>query len=323
MITKSICLLLVVCFNPCPLAGQAAPNKTVGLQAQQIQVPESISEAQELANQNSPIYISSPATAGNKTLPIQKLDAALRTKDFRRIDALLARVKETPANSNAINLWRGLSFWCQQRYEEAVEHFDRCTSFDDAALSGLYVVGLTYLKVEECTKAIKTLTLVVNKFPNRDSYECRANCNMALKSYEQAMRDFLLAAKYSRHYRAFYISKAANVLRIEKKYFEAIATYNVAKKDSSPQFLPTALLGQALCYQDLKRWSEAAQNCTEAIKVLTKPGYIDEMKMPNLANCYFQRAKCYDNLGKSSLAAADRLAHSKLSSSLAGDFLSK
>lgn len=323
MIVKSICMFLVVCFNPWPLVGYAAPNKVVRSQTQLIQVPESISEAQELANQKSPIYISSPATVGNKTLPMQQLESALRTKDFRRIDSLLARTKETRASANSINLWRGLSMWCQQRYEEAVDHFDRCTNFDDAALSGLYTVGLSYLKVEECSKAIKVLTLVIDKFPNRDSYECRANCYMALKLYERALRDFLSAAKYSHHYRASYLTKAANVLRIEKKYPEAIATYNAAMKDSPAQFVPTALLGQALCYQDLKRWNEATLNCTEAIKVLSKPGYIDEMKMPNLANSYFQRARCYDNLGKPSLAAADRLTHSKLSSSFASDFLGK
>lgn len=301
----------------------ATPSKDPGSRAQLLPVPESISEVQELANQKSPIYINSPATVGNKTLPLQQLGAALPAKNFSRIDALLSRVKETPTNANALNLWRGLSLWCQQRYEEAVDHFDRCTNFDDASLSGLYIVGLSYLKVEECSKATKVLTLVIDKFPNRDSYECRANCYMALKSYDRALRDFLSAAKYSHHYRASYLTKAANVLRIEKKYPEAIATYNAALKNSPKQFVPTALLGQALCYQDLKRWNEAAQNCTEAIKVLTAPGYTDEMKMPNLANCYFQRAKCYDSLGKPSLAAADRLAHSKLSSSFASDFLGK
>ena len=323
MIEKSICLLLVVCLNPWPIAGHALPSQNSGSRAQLIQVPESISEAQELANQKSPMYSSSPRTVANKTLPIQQLDAALRTRDFRRIDALLARIKETTTNANAVHLWRGLSFGCQQRYEEAVDHFDHCINFDDAAPSGLYMVGFAYFKVEECSKAIKTLTLAINKFPNRDSYECRANCYMALKSHDQAMRDFLLAAKYSGHFRTSYLSKAANVLRIEKKYPEAIATYNAAIKNSPAQFLPAALLGQSLCYQDVKRWNEAARNCTEAIKTLTAPAYRDEMKMPNLANCYFQRAKCYDNLGKPVLAAADRLAHSKISSSLAGDFLSK
>lgn len=323
MRTQNICLFLALCLHPWLMVVHATPSKDAGSRAQLLQIPDSISEAQELADQKSPILISSPATAGNKTLPLQHLDAALQKRNYRRIDALLSRVRETPVNANTLSLWRGLSFWCQLRYEEAVDQFDRCKNFDDASLSGLSIVGLSYFKVEECNKAIKNLTLVINKFPERDSCEFRANCYMALKQYDQAISDFLLAAKYSHHYRAFYISKVANVLRIEKKYTEAINFYKAALKNAPAQFVPTALLGQALCYQDMKRWNEAAQNCTEAIKVLTAPTYIDEMKMTNLANSYLQRAKCYDNLGKPSLAVADRRAHYKLSSSFANDFLSK
>lgn len=301
----------------------ATPSKDTGSRAQLLQIPESISEAQELANQKNPLYTVAPSTAANKTLPLQQLDAAMPTRNYKRIDALLSRVKETPSNANALNLWRGLSFWCQQRYEEAAEHFDRCTNFDDASLVNLYTVGLSFFKVEECNKAVKVLSSVISKFPDRDSYSCRANCYMALKMYDQAIRDFLMAAKYSYSYRSLYIGKAANVLRVQKKYREAIAFYAASLKGSPDDFTPSLLLGRALAYQELKRWNEASQDYTEAIKVLTAPTYKGQTKMLNLADSYFQRAKCYDNLGQASLAAADRRSHAKLSSSFASDFLSK
>lgn len=323
MIKRNICLLLALCLSPWLMVVHATPSKDTGSRAQLLQIPESISEAQELANQKNPIYKAAPATAANKTLPLQQLDAAMPTRNYRRIDALLSKVKETPSNANALNLWRGLSFWCQQRYEEAAENFDRCTNFDDASLVHLYIVGSNYFKVEECNKAVKVLTAVVTKFPDRDSYSCRANCYMALKMYDQAISDFLMAAKYSSSWRSLYICRAANVLRVQKKYNEAISFYAASLKNAPSYFIPSSLLGRALCYQELKRWNEAAQDYTEAIKVLTAPTYTGEMKMPNLADSYFQRAKCYDNLGKASLAAADRRSHAKLSSSFANDFLSK
>ena len=176
---------------------------------------------------------------------------------------------------------------------------------------------------EECHKAVKVLTAVIAKFPDRDSYSCRANCHMALKMYDQAISDFLMAAKFSYSYRSLYIGKAANVLRVQKKYKEAITFYAASLKNSPNDFIPALLLGRALCFQELKRWNEAVQDYTEAIKVLTAPTYKGETKMLNLADSYFQRAKCYDNLGKASLAAADRRSHAKLSSSFANDFLSK
>lgn len=323
MIKHNICLFLALCLNPWLMVVHATPSKDTCSRGQLLQITESISEAQELANQKNPIYTAAPSTAANKTLPLRELDAAMPTRNYRRIDALLSKVKETPSNANALNLWRGLSFWCQQRYEEAAENFDRCTNFDDASLVHLYTIGLSYFKVEECHKAVKVLTAVIAKFPDRDSYSCRANCYMALKMYDQAISDFLMAAKFSYSYRSLYIGKAANVLRVQKKYKEAIAFYAASLKNSPNDFIPTLLLGRALCFQELKRWNEAVQDYTEAIKVLTAPTYKGETKMLNLADSYFQRAKCYDNLGKASLAAADRRSHAKLSSSFANDFLSK
>lgn len=117
----------------------------------------------------------------------------MEARKFDRVDALIARVRETPANANAVSLWRGLGYWGHQRYEEAVEQFDRCKSFDDAALERLYIVGGTYFKLEECNKAVKVLSLVIAKYPSRDCFSNRANCYVALKKYREAIADFFMA----------------------------------------------------------------------------------------------------------------------------------
>jgi tetratricopeptide (TPR) repeat protein len=281
-----------------------------------------VTAAQEIASLRNPIYTGVPNTAANKTLPIAQLNAAMETRNFDRVDALIARVRDTPTNTNAVSLWRGLAYWGHQRYEEAVEQFDRCKNFDDAALERLYIVGSTYFKLEECSKAVKVLSLVIARYPSRDCYSNRANCYVALKKHREAIADFFMAAKLSYTYHSAYLSRAANIQRVEKQFDQAISTYTEALKNSAPNFMPTAYLGRALCYQELGKWEAAAQDCTAAIKVLNTT-YTSDMKTTLLSDGYVQRAKCYDHLGKASLAAADRQAHAQIGSALAKEFLEK
>ncbi|CAN5486983.1 hypothetical protein BH11CYA1_BH11CYA1_20740 [soil metagenome] len=299
----------------------SAPSATILYQACAADLPP-LTLAQEMANLSNPAYISAPPTAANKTLPIKQLDAALEALKYDQVDALLARVRETKVNANALHLWRGLAYWGHQRYEEAGEQFDLCTNFDDAALRRLYIIGTTYFKLEECDKAIKAVSLAIAKHPARDCYSCRANCYVAIKKYKEAIADFFMAAKLSHKYRPVFLSRAANIMRVEKRYSEAIATYSDAMKNTEDNFLVLALLGRALCYQETNKWDAAAKDCTAAINVLNT-SYSGDMRMTHLSDGYICRAKSYDHLGKAALAKADRQAHEKIGAALANEFLDK
>ncbi len=280
-----------------------------------------VTSALERTKEQNIAYNSVPVTTANQSLPIAQLDASFGKYNGARIRSLLAKVKTTPANANAISLWRGLACYCLGRHEEAAEDFDRCSDFKDASPKHLYAVGFVYSRVDEYQKAIKFFTLVLKKLPDSESYFCRGDCYASLKMYDQAISDYLLAAKLSPSRRGQYLGSAAFVLRSQRKYPEAIANFTEAIKNSPIAFLPSNLRARALCYQDLNRWSEAVRDYSETIKIL-QTVYKGEKKSIFLSESYFQRAKCYDKLGKPALAAADRRRHAQIGATLAGDVLS-
>jgi hypothetical protein len=118
------------------------------------------------------------------------------------------------------------------------------------------------------------------------------------------------------------LAKAAACLRMAHRYDEGIRVMNTAIADKSS---PNGLLmftTRAHCYEGAGKWSDAANDFTSTMQVAKTRGR-SPLEDAALANAHMERAKCYDHMGKSDLAAKDKAISEQTSRSLESDLLGK
>jgi tetratricopeptide (TPR) repeat protein len=260
-----------------------------------------------------------------KLLPIAECDGLVRTSNGTKLRAVLDGITPTAANTNLLHIWRGVSYWMQQRYEQAVVEFDAATNLSETSLTRQSKAAETYQALESSSKAVKIWNDILAKCPFGKGFERRASCYRAMHRYEEAVADYKQGAAISPDHRRGYLAKAADILRGQHKYTEALVLLDKSVEDGSDIPHPLQYLSRAACLEEVNRWQEAATDCTTALKLANMPLFRDKHRKEAasmiLSRAYVERAKCYDHLGKKALADADRKTHESMSSSLELDLI--
>jgi len=265
-----------------------------------------------------------PETPANKTLPVLELRQARQQKDGRAIRQLLSKTKVTALNKNAFDFWQGMAFKCEKRYEEAGVEFDKCTNLSDISVEGQLQVAETYLFIEQFAQAIKILNASIKHKPCYDSMELRARCYLAQNMTAPALRDFIAAAKMRENKSRSLLARAGEILRREHKPKEALEIMKAGDQTKEHSTDAAFYMAKAMCYEDLGQWDQAADNCSKAINVSKQRGpHTFQASQMILSRAVSERAKCYDHLGKTALAKADREFYRKFCNGIEDDMLGK
>jgi tetratricopeptide (TPR) repeat protein len=265
--------------------------------------------------------VAEPDNAGNRSLPLAQLTALNSEKRGGEARTLLARVKPTAANRNLLHLWRGLTYAHELEPEEAAVEFDQCTDFTETSLDGQFQAAFTYMGLDQCSKAIKILSTMLDKYPDcpghamqRQCYEARGDCYVGVGRFKEAIIDYRQAARLWPQKSQALLARAAELLRREHKCSEALALLNeaIATRGQPPEF--GYLMCRASCLEELGKWPEATKDLTTVIRLaLEGINHGGQGEFIIISRAYIERAKCYDHVGQPGLAAADRLAHQKMS----------
>jgi predicted Zn-dependent protease len=215
--------------------------------------------------------------------------------------------------------------------EQAVVEFDRCTDFTETSLAGQFQVAVTYMQLDQCSKAIKILSTMLDKHPGsqwhamqRQCYEARGDCYIGVVRSKEAISDYMQAARLWPDRSQALLARAAELLRREHKCSEALALLNEAVVTKEQPTDLGYLLCRASCSEELGKWPEATKDFTATIRIAQEGinrGGRGEFII--LSRAYIERAKCYDHIGQQGLAAADRLAYQKLSREAEADLVGK
>lgn len=112
-------------------------------------------------------------------------------------------------------------------------------------------------------------------------------------SYEDAIKHLSHAIEIDPSQKAYYIDRADAYLH-QGAYDKAIADANVLMKSTNGTELGLALANRGEAYYRLKNYKQALADLTAAIHYL-----------PDLGSTYFYRAKIYEQMKQTDLAAAD------------------
>jgi len=82
-------------------------------------------------------------------------------------------------------------------------------------------------------------------------------------------------------------------------------------------------MAKVMCYEDLNQWNDAAFWCSRAIAVSKTGQRTFQANQLIFSRAVLERAKCYEHLGKNTLAESDRQFYRKYCSSVEDDMIGK
>jgi len=257
-------------------------------------------------------------------LPLTRIDYLISKRKGSEARRLIDAVKPTAANQNLIHIWRGLSYRADREPELAVAEFDKCSSLVEGKDWYGLIAG-SYGQTEHYAKAIQILTAAIAANPHVASfYADRADFNCALGKFGEAIPDYKRAAAQNSDRKRLFLSVAAELLRRQGKLKEAMEVLdsglNVPERLSDGKYW----LCRAQIETQQKHWAEGEKNCTIGLKVSRKACAKNQSTEEiAVAHLLLERAKCYQHLGKQSLADADLKEHLKFSAATEDEILGK
>lgn len=253
-------------------------------------------------------------------LPVEELSYLLDRNKPAEARKLLANTPRHPGDEDERKWWLAACLCREQRYEESLDQFERIKTIQKAPKSVLLVAGSAYAEDQQYTKAINIANTILAKENDRRAYELRADCYAGSGNLVEASRDYEIASTLDATTELRFLLKAATMLNKAGKPEKALGLIERAKKTPRGTTSPNLFFAQADCYKALKRWQDAINSITEAIK-FSKNNRQNTEKGGNFLLPVFlkERAMCYQKLGKTSLAQADLDALDKYSRGIADE----
>ena len=258
-----------------------------------------------------------PVTTASKGFPVTDLRLMLETRQYKNAEALLSKCSQGyPAYF--VNLWKGLDRYKHGESDEACQYFRRCLPLHDVSSWVRCSVGDSFSQSGDYKMALQVLDTVPRDKRAGMFYEIRSSCYIPLHRADEAVADLLVLAKYKGQAMSRIICNAAQVYYGEKRYGDALKLVNLAMQQKYVD--RGAAFCRGICYAKLHEDAMAVKDFTQTIEqALENPGDGKNDNTMILCRAYGERAKCYERLGKRSLAQADKVSLAGYSKTLSDD----
>lgn len=243
-----------------------------------------------------------------------------------QIEKLRTLMAETPPHSGDADyrkLLEAAALAADNDFERATVIFEKLKNLDKADPYIVCLAARSYANMQQPLRAIALCSTVIAKHPWSYPYTIRAGCYMELGRYADAAQDYLSIGKLEPATAESNTAKAAKALldgnnpALGLKLIDQYLAKNGAMKGA------TIRGSRALCLAKLGRYQEAADAFSESIIFIKRTVKNDLERTAYLNNVYSERAKCYDKLGKTTQAAADRQTVRNLSNDAYKEMLGK
>lgn len=255
-------------------------------------------------------------------LPDADLEKWLRSHKTNKVRAALAEFPKTAQGDEARLIWEGAYLSDDDKYDEAVEKFNRVKQIEGANDYVLSLAAKAYAQMKNVDKAIALSNLAIKRGGGTANYEVRAGCYMLQNRYAEAIADYEKMAQMQPHSaKRFYTFGADAMLRLNKPA-QAMVLVDKALQAAHDVDLGL-LLTKARCLEKLGRYAEAIKVLGTAAEIgrrangdaITGPAELSFTRVLE------ERARCYDALGKKAEAAADRKEAQTFSSKMMDDLV--
>ncbi len=214
--------------------------------------------------------------------------------------ALLFDVGPALADANA-ELNKGAILIAHLQYRDAIKTFDRVINLDPRLDYAYALRGQAHLALEHMNQAKKDLDQAIAMDSKKWLYfELRSRYYFETGNLDAAIADVTSAIRLSPRGSSLYRMRS-NFYAIQKKPERALADLNKAieyQKDNAD----ASFKSRGDLYYGMKKFDLAVRDYTSALNAIARQKSDDKQ----IESCYSARAKAYDKLGKTALAAADR-----------------
>jgi len=249
-------------------------------------------------------------------LPARMLDQLILAKRTPEARAILAKTPRRPGDDDVRGIWAAACLTKEQRYEDAVLELNTVENIDKGTGFGLHMAAIAYLETGNNARALEIANRLIKRGDDTGAYEIRARIFASQKHYAEAASDYEQAAIHdARRAHDFYVL-AANIMLRANRPSDALTYANKAPLGRPGESDCNTLLTKASCLKKLNRFSEAVAALTQAIEVCQKAEAANkDMQLSTVCLCHAlqERILCYEKLGQTAKAAADRQTAAKVS----------
>lgn len=293
----------------------------VGSFFEQLSVSNALAAPQIAKHYPQPVVHSSSAGFDAFGMPTKKLESLLRSNHSRQARILLTQTPRHENDEDARKIWLAACLSKEEKYDEAVAELRKVKHVESANGYALYLAAMAYTQAQEFEKAKEISNIAIKRDNCHECYEIRATCNIAEKRYVEAAADYEKAAIYSKSHASDFYCEAAGALLKANQPSRALALVDKASPLQNASLHGSLLLTKGICLERLGRWTDAVAVLSKEIST-RRSNQADTTRFW-LTSSLKERAKCYDQLGRTAEAAADRKTLDSMSGGLANDLLGK
>lgn len=196
---------------------------------------------------------------------------------------------------------KGINFYKQKKYEEALECFERCITIKKDKDVYNYE-GIVYYELGDYSKAIKFYDMAIKLDKNYEHGHYNKGIALdKMKEYRDAVKYYNKTLEINPKHRGAAFNKGTDLYNLGS-YEEAIQSYDIAIK-LNPKYME-AHYNKGLCLYNLKKYEEALPCFNRALEI--RPSDADAKKYKELCakalgskgGCFLTTAVC-EILGKS------------------------
>jgi tetratricopeptide (TPR) repeat protein len=253
-----------------------------------------------------------------------KIRYLLLNHQVAELRALIAKTPRQSGDDEYRKLLEAATLACNQDFERAAVAFDKTKGLAQANDQILIMAAQSYGNMVQYPKAIECATHAIQKSHDRDAYKLRAGCYMAQNRFVEAARDYQAMAEIDPPAADSYIAKAAKALLDAHKPQEALNMIDKYLTGKGSKNGISITICRTLCLEQLHRPKEALADISRAVDRVNKDPKIGVFERCSyMCTILQERAKCYDQLGQTGKAMADRERVKKLTSDTFEDAVGK
>lgn len=256
--------------------------------------------------------------------PTAKIRYMIINHQVAELRALIAKTPRQSGDEEYRKILEAATLACNQDFERAVVAFDKTKGLAQANDQILIMAAQSYGNLVQYPKAIEYATLAIQKSHDRDAYKLRAGCYMAQNRFIDAAHDYQAMAAADPPAADSHIAKAAKAFLDAHKPQEALDMIDKYLAGNGAKNGISITICRTLCLEQLHRPKEALVDISRAVDRVNKDPKIGVFERCSyMCTILQERARCYDQLGQTGKAMADRERVKKLTSDTFEDTVGK
>ncbi|HEY9755293.1 MAG TPA: tetratricopeptide repeat protein [Oculatellaceae cyanobacterium] len=279
---------------------------------------------------STPAFMLSNVQNKRKVLPVAVflLAVSASVQCVRCESATKIKVTDDPTSLDAVEFMharRGLELADRQDPDRAAREFRYCKDYEKFTDAFLLQMAWSYFHAGKNEEAVSALDFVIArtdrvgsqpKHPSKEFAQAldeRSYCNLYLGKLDAASADCKRLIAFDIDFKKRIYERQAVIFTREKRYAEAIRAYDAI--DAKFGFDRHNKFERASCLQRMGRYAEAVNAYSALLGKMpvSSNSAHDFSESAFFGSVLAERSKCFDKLGKSALALADRKQQERLS----------